>query len=59
MLGFGGLTYRLEANNVENDEVCSERRRFDGRLLNGILSEVENNCTRNGSQVALKIRGTF
>ncbi len=59
IVGFAGLTYRLEASNIENDEVCSERRRFDGRVLDGILKEVEFNCTKYGRQFALKIRGTF
>ena len=59
MVGFAGLTYRLEANNLEDTEVCSERRRFNGRLLNGLLKEVENNCSRNGRSFALKIRGNF
>ena len=59
IVGFAGLTYRLEANNLEDTEVCSERRRFNGRLLNGLLKEVENNCSKNGRSFALKIRGNF
>ena len=56
---FGGLTYRLELNNLENIEMCGERRRFDGRRLDNILREVEYNCTTTGTQVAFKVRGTF
>ena len=59
IVGFAGLTYRLEATNLGDAEVCQERRRYDGRLLNDILKEVEFNCTKYGRQFAFKIRGTF
>ena len=56
---FGDLTYRLEISNLENIETCGERRRYDGRRLNGVLKEVEYNCSTTGTQIAFKIRGTF
>jgi len=56
---FGGLTYRVELNNLENYETCGERRRFVGKRLDNILREVEYNCFTTGTQVAIKVRGTF
>ena len=58
-VGFGGLTYRFEGINLEDSDACSERRRFDGYLRDGILKEVEFNCSRLGMQFVFKVRGTF
>lgn len=58
-LGFGGLTYRFEGSNLEDSVACSERRRFDGYLRDGVLKEVEFNCASNGMQFMFKLRGTF
>jgi len=57
--GFGGLTYRFEGSNLQDDVACSERRRFDGYLRDGILKEIEFNCASNGMQFVFKVRGTF
>ena len=58
-VGFGGLTYRFEGSNLEDSDACGERRRFDGYLRDGVLKEVEFNCSRNGMQFLFKVRGTF
>jgi hypothetical protein len=58
-VGFGGLIYRFEGINLEDAEACNERRRFDGYLRDGILKEVEFNCSRLGMQFVFKVRGTF
>lgn len=58
-IGFAGLTYRLEANNLEDGEFCGDRRRFDGYIINGRLKEFEYTCTRTGRELIFKIRGTF
>lgn len=58
-VGFGGLTYRFEASNLEDIEICAERRRYNGRLLDGDLKELEYNCSKTGMQFAFKLRGTF
>lgn len=58
-VGFGGLTYRLEASNLENDMKCADRRRFDGYIRDDVLKEIEYNCTTTGRQFSLKVRGTF
>jgi hypothetical protein len=35
------------------------RRRYDGYMRDGILKEIEDNCSTTGMQVAFKVRGTF
>ncbi len=57
--GFAGLTYRLEAVNLEDDELCGDRRRYNGYIVSGSLKEFEYLCTRNGREVSFRIRGTF
>ena len=59
MVGFAGLTYRLEGSNLADFEACALRRRYDGYLRDGIIKEIENNCSTTGAQVAFKVRGTF
>lgn len=58
-VGFGGLTYRLEANNLEDDMVCADRRRYSGYITDGVLNEIEYNCTTTGRQFIFKVRGNF
>ncbi len=58
-VGFAGLTYRFETSNLEDKELCGDRRRYDGYVIDGVLKEFEYNCTRTGRQYALKVRGTF
>lgn len=59
MVGFGGLTYRFEASNLADFEACALRRRYDGYLRDGVIKEIERNCSVTGSQFAFKVRGTF
>jgi len=59
MVGFAGLTYRLEGSNLADFEACALRRRYDGYMRDGILKEIENNCSTTGAQLAFKVRGTF
>mgnify|MGYP001627163906 CR=1 FL=1 len=59
MTGFAGLTYRLEGSNLADFEACATRRRYDGYLRDGIIREIEYNCSTTGRQFALKVRGTF
>ncbi len=58
-VGYAGLTYRFEGSNLEDIELCGERRRFNGYLRDGLLQEVEFNCAKNGMQFVFKVRGTF
>ncbi|MDT8427475.1 MAG: TonB-dependent receptor plug domain-containing protein [Pseudomonadales bacterium] len=56
---FLGATIRFEANNVLDDVMCRNRIRFDGRLSDGIINEIENNCSTRGVHLSLKARKTF
>lgn len=58
-VGFAGLTYRLEANNISNFESCPKRVRYDGKISAGIAKEYEFACSTTGTSVAFKIRGNF
>ena len=59
MVGFAGLTYRLEGSNLANFEACALRRRYDGYMRDGVIKEIERNCSTTGTQFACKVRGTF
>ncbi len=56
---FGSYTFRLEANNIHQNEFCRTRTRYLGATADGILEEVENYCSGGGMQLALKMRTTF
>lgn len=58
-VGFAGLTYRLEANNLSDYESCPKRVRYDGNILNGIAKEYEFTCSTTGTSFAFKVRGNF
>lgn len=57
--GVGRFTYRIEADNLLDQENCRERRRFNGRLIDGDVREIERFCTTNGVRLTLKVRATF
>ncbi len=59
MVGFAGLTYRLEGSNLADFEACAVRRRYEGYTRDGIIKEIEDNCSTTGAQIAFKVRGTF
>lgn len=58
-VGFAGLTYRFEAQNLEDYAQCPMRRRYDGSIRNGVLKEIEFLCTNTGRRFAFKVRGNF
>jgi hypothetical protein len=54
------MTFRLDLSRIFNDsEFCRERQRFVGRISNGILEEIEDQCSSSGSSVSLRVNGTF
>ena len=55
----GRFTFRFEADNLLNQDACRERRRFNGRLINGDIREIERFCTTTGPQFTVKVRATF
>ncbi len=58
-IGFAGLTYRLEANNLSDFHGCGIRYRYHGYVIDNQLKEVEQNCFTSGTSISLKVRGTF
>lgn len=54
-----GTTYRFDARDATSNLQCRERHRFVGRISAGILEEIEDQCSRSGRVVSLKINGTF
>ncbi|PCI76293.1 MAG: hypothetical protein COB20_10945 [SAR86 cluster bacterium] len=58
-VGFGGFTYRIEADNLLDHDSCRERRRFNGYLRDGDIREIERFCTTNGVRFTFKVRATF
>ncbi|MEX0962848.1 MAG: TonB-dependent receptor [Pseudohongiellaceae bacterium] len=58
-VGFAGLVYRIEADNLLNHDNCRERRRFNGYLRDGDIREIERFCTNTGVQYTFKVRATF
>lgn len=54
------MTYRLNARRLVNDgEFCRERQRFVGRVSNGIIEEIEDQCSSSGREVSFSVNGTF
>ena len=56
---FGSMTFRLESNNLTDNQFCRKRTRFVGATADGVVEEIENYCNGNGLELALKIRATF
>ncbi|MDA0687135.1 MAG: hypothetical protein O2948_00715 [Proteobacteria bacterium] len=54
-----GITYRLDVRQTSDGAQCRERWRFDGRLSDGILEELEYRCTHGGVQPSFTVTGTF
>jgi len=45
--------------NANDNMQCRERQRFVGRMSDGILEEIEDNCGGSGRTLSLKINGNF
>ena len=56
---FGNFTFRLDTRNITESRWCRSRTRFDGRMSEGQIREVENYCSNNGMELALRVRATF
>ncbi len=58
-VGYAGMTFRLEADNVLDHEQCRERRRYNGYLRDDSLREIERYCTTNGTRFVFRVRANF
>ncbi len=56
---FGGITFRFDMQNANNQIRCRERVRYIGATAAGIVEEIEDSCNGTGVKYALKIRQTF
>lgn len=56
---FGGITFRFDIQNANDQVRCRERTRFLGATIGGIIEEVEDSCSGSGVKYALKVRHTF
>ena len=58
-IAFEDVTFRLDARNLSDVEICRDRIRYEGHIANNILEEVEYMCRNFGRTVSLKISSTF
>ena len=56
---FNGVTFRFDVNNANNGTNCRERVRYLGATVDGLVEEIENQCSGDGVKYSLKIRQTF
>ena len=56
---FGNITFRLQAQNLTDNEYCRTRTRFVGATADGVVEEIEDYCSGNGLKLVLKARATF
>ena len=59
IIAFGDLTFRLNARNLTDVEVCRDRIRYEGHIVNNILEEVEYMCRGFGRTFSFQVTGTF
>ncbi|WP_339859813.1 TonB-dependent receptor plug domain-containing protein [Pseudohongiella acticola] len=59
IVGFAGLTYRLEANNLSNHESRPKRVRYAGKTIDAVPEEYEFTRSTTGTSFAFKVRGNF
>jgi outer membrane receptor for ferrienterochelin and colicins len=58
-VGYRDLTFRLEVSNALDFGRCYERKRYNGHIREGNVSEIEYSCVSTGPKVEFKIRSTF
>ncbi len=58
-VGYRNFTYRLEVSNGLDSERCFERKRYNGRIRDRDLREIEFSCNSTGAQLLFKVRSTF
>lgn len=58
-IAFDDVTFRLDARNLADVQVCRDRIRYVGSIADNILEEVEYMCRDFGRSFSLKVSGTF
>ena len=58
-IAFDDVTFRLDARNLSDVEVCRDRIRYVGHIADNVLEEVEYMCRGFGRTVSLTMSGTF
>ena len=58
-IAFDDVTFRLDARNLADVQVCRDRIRYLGNIADNILEEVEYMCRDFGRSFSLKVSGTF
>lgn len=58
-VAFGGTTFRLNASSFNDRLSCRQRLRYEGHIADGILEEIEDQCSSSGWTLSLKVNGTF
>ena len=56
---FGNITFRLDAQNLTDNEFCRTRTRFVGATAAGVVEEIEDFCSGNGLKLVFKARASF
>ena len=59
VIAFDDITFRLNARNLTDVEVCRDRIRYEGHIADNILEEVEYMCRGFGRTISLQVTGTF
>jgi len=59
VIAFGDITFRLDARNLSNVDICRDRIRYVGHIADNVLEEIEYMCSTMGTTVSLKVSGTF
>ena len=54
IIAFDDLTFRLNARNLTDVEVCRDRIRYEGHIVNNILEEIEYMCRGFGRTFLFK-----
>ncbi len=58
-IAFNDVTFRLDARNLSDVEICRDRTRYVGHIIDNILEEIEYMCRTSGRTLSLKVSGTF
>jgi outer membrane receptor for ferrienterochelin and colicins len=53
------IRVRFDARNATSNKQCRIRTRYEGRISDGLVNEIEDYCFRMARVVSVKINGTF